>query len=91
MNTKVNMSDMAIVQPTEQPRTSPPASRGSEHMSLHSSCVRLPECSISRVMATGGGKIIEIGFVRSKIRLAWAGELELGSYSYRSSDAMILR
>ena len=37
MNTKVDVSGMAIVQPTEQPRTSPPGSRGSEHMPLHPS------------------------------------------------------
>ena len=33
MKTKGDMSYMAIVQPTEQPRTSPPEWRGSEHMS----------------------------------------------------------
>ena len=50
MNTKVDMSDMAIVQLTEQPRTCPPGSRGSGHMHLHPSCARLPECSVSRVI-----------------------------------------
>ena len=56
MNTKVDMSDMAIVQPTEQSRAPPPESRGSKHMPLHHSRVRLPECSVSRVMATGEKK-----------------------------------
>ena len=48
-----NMSDMPIVQPTEDPRTSPPGSRGSEHMPLYISCVHLPECSVSRTTAAG--------------------------------------
>ena len=53
---KGKTSDMPSVQPTEQPRTSPPGSWGSEHMPLYPPCVRLPECSVSRVMATGSGK-----------------------------------
>ena len=50
---KSNMSDMPSVQPTEQPRTSPPGSRGSEHMPRHPSCGCLPECSVSQAMVTG--------------------------------------
>ena len=53
MNTKGDMSHMSIVQPTKQLRTSPPGSRVAEHMPLYPSCVRLPEGSVSRVMATG--------------------------------------
>ena len=84
MNTKGNTSDEPSVQPTEQPCTSPPGSRGSEHMPLYPSRVRVPELSVSRVMATGARNVVEVGFVRSKIRLAWAGELlvGLGSCSY---------
>ena len=76
MNTKGAMSHMHIVRPTEQLRSSPPGSRGSEHMPLYPSCVRLLECSVSQAMATGAleaGKVVEVAFVRSKIRLtAWA-------------------
>ena len=50
---KGNISDMPSAQPTEQPRTSPPGSRRSEHMPRHPYCGRLPECSVSRAMATG--------------------------------------
>ena len=46
-----DMSNMPSVQPTKQPRTSPPGSRGSEHMPRHPSCGCLPECSVSRAMA----------------------------------------
>ena len=53
MNTKGAISHMHNAQPTEQLRTSPPGSRGSEHMPLYPSCVRLLECSVSRAMATG--------------------------------------
>ena len=53
IKTKGDPSDMAIVQPTEHPLTSPPGSTGSEHMPLYPSCVRLPESSVSRAMATG--------------------------------------
>ena len=52
-HTKGDPSDMAIVQPAEHPRTSPPGSRVSEHMPLYPLCVRLPECSDSQAMATG--------------------------------------
>ena len=70
MNTKVGMSDMTIVQPAEQPRASSPGSRTSEHMPLYPSCVRLREC----FPASNGDRwwktYIEVGFVRSTIRLA---------------------
>ena len=56
MKTKGDMSDKAIVQPTEQPRISPSGSRGPQHMRRHPSCVCLPECSVSRAMTTGGGR-----------------------------------
>ena len=52
MNTKGAMSHMHIVRPTEQLRSSPPGSRGSEHMPLYPSCVCLPGCSVSRAMAS---------------------------------------
>ena len=53
MHTKADLSDMPSQQPTEQPRTSPPRSRVSEHMPQRPSRVCLPECSVSRAMATG--------------------------------------
>ena len=69
-HTKADMSDMVSQQPTEQPRSSPPRSRVSEHVPRRPSCVCLPECSVSRVMATGAleaWKVVEV------IRLAaWA-------------------
>ena len=40
-HTKGGTSDIAIVQPAEHPRTSPPGSRVSEHMPLYPPCVRL--------------------------------------------------
>ena len=52
-HTNGDMSDMPSQQPTEQPRTSPPRWRVSEHMPRRPSCVCLPECSVSRAMATG--------------------------------------
>ena len=61
---KGDMSDMTIVQPTEQPRTSPPGSRGSEHMPRHPFCGCLPECSVSRAMAAGG---VRCALVLSKL------------------------
>ena len=42
IHTKGDTSDMAIVQPTEHPRTSPPGSKVSEHMPRYPSCVCLP-------------------------------------------------
>ena len=70
MHTKGDMSDMPSMQPTEQPRTSPRGWSWSEHMPRRPSCVCLPECSVSRVMATGAleaWKVVEV------IRLAaWA-------------------
>ena len=45
---KGDTSDMAIVQPAERPRTSPPGSRVSEHVLLHPSCVCLPEIGLCR-------------------------------------------
>ena len=53
INTTSDTSDMAIVQFTEPPRTSPPGSTGSEHMPLYPSCVCLPEGSVPQAMATG--------------------------------------
>ena len=53
MKIKSDMSNMTIVQPTEQPRTSPTGSRASEHMPRNPSCVRRPGCSVSREIATG--------------------------------------
>ena len=50
-HTKGNTSEIAIVQPAEYPRTSPPGSRVSEHMPLYSSYVR--QCSVSRTFANG--------------------------------------
>ena len=57
----------------------PPGLRGSEHMPRHPSCGCLPECSVSRAMATGVGpcaleawKITDVGLVMLTIRLAWA-------------------
>ena len=52
-HTKGDTSDMAITQPTEHPRTSPPGSRVSEHMPLCPSCVCLPEWAVSQAIATG--------------------------------------
>ena len=48
---KGDMFDMPSVQPTEQSRTSPPGSRGSEYMPQHPSCGCLPESSVSRAIA----------------------------------------
>ena len=53
MNAKSYISGMPITQPTEQIFTSPPGSTGLEHMPLYPSCLRLPESSVSRAMATG--------------------------------------
>ena len=53
INTKGDTSGMPSMQPTENPRTSPPGSTGSEHMPLYPSCVRLLESSVSRAVATG--------------------------------------
>ena len=53
IHTKGDTSDMAIVQPTEHPRTSPPRSRVSEHMPLYPSCVCLPEWAVAQAIATG--------------------------------------
>ena len=50
---KVIRRTWRLVQPTEHPRTSPPASRVSDDMPLYPSCVCLPECSVSLAMATG--------------------------------------
>ena len=52
-HTKSNRSDIPSQLPTEQQRTSPPRSRVSERMPRRHSCVRLPEFSVSRAMATG--------------------------------------
>ena len=41
-HTKGDTLDIAIVQPTEHPRTPPPGSKVSAHMLLNPSCVRLP-------------------------------------------------
>ena len=57
---KGDMSDMPSVQPTEQPRTSPPGYRGSGHMPRHPSCERLPECSVSQALATGALEACQI-------------------------------
>ena len=71
---KGDMSDMTIVQPTEQPRTSPPGSRGSEHMPRHPSCGCLPECTVSRAMARLVLSELEkfLKLDSSRIRPAWA-------------------
>ena len=53
INTEGAMSHMFTMEPTEELSTSPPGSMGSEHMPLYPSCVCLPECSVSREMATG--------------------------------------
>ena len=53
MNTEGNVSDKAIVQPSEQPRTFPRVSWWSEHNPRHPTFERLPECSVSPPMATG--------------------------------------
>ena len=58
-----DMSDMPSQQPTEQPRTSPPGSSVAQHMPRRLSCVCLPECSVSRAMATGAleaFKVVEV-------------------------------
>ena len=47
---------MAIVHPTEHPRTSPSGSRGSEHLPRHPSCGCLSGCSVSQAMATSARK-----------------------------------
>ena len=58
MNAEGDISGKAIVLPTERPRTSPPGSRGSEHMPRDPFCKYLPDCKVSRPMKTGGGKNI---------------------------------
>ena len=58
LHTKGHMSDMPSVQPTKQPRTSPPGSRGSEHMPRHVSCGCLPECSVSPAMTAGAARCV---------------------------------
>ena len=55
---KGNTSDMPSVQPTEQSRTSPPGSRGSEHIPRQPSCGRLPECSVSPAMTAGAARYV---------------------------------
>ena len=66
-------SDIAIVQPGEHPRTSPPGSRVSEHMPLYPSCIRLPRCSVSRALATGALEAWKIYGGRTwRIAQAWA-------------------
>ena len=52
-HTKADTSDIPSQQPTENRRTSPPRSMVSEHMPRRPSCVCLPECAVSRAMATG--------------------------------------
>ena len=58
MNTKGDMSDMIIVQPSEQPRTSSPVSMGSDETPRHSSCGRLPECSVSPAITAGAARFV---------------------------------
>ena len=53
INTNGDISAMPRMQPTEHPRTSPPGSRVSEHMSLYPSCVHLPEWAVPQIIATG--------------------------------------
>ena len=53
INAKGDISGMPSMQPTAQICTSPPGLRVSEHMPRRHSCVCLPECSVSRAMATG--------------------------------------
>ena len=50
MKTESDVSDKAIVQPTERRRTSPPGSMGSEHISRHPSCECVLQRSFSRPM-----------------------------------------
>ena len=73
INTKGGMSDMPIVQATDQPRTPPPGSRESEQMPRDPSCRCLPECSVSQAMATGAVEASCLKFESSRIRVAaWA-------------------
>ena len=58
MDNKSDMSNMAIVQRTEQPRTSPPGSKASEHMPKNRSCVFRPGCSASRAIVTGAARCV---------------------------------
>ena len=72
---KGDMSDMPNVQPTEQPLTFPPGSRGSDHIHASTSLSRMSAgvlCLASNGGALEACKNIEVGLVRSKIRLAWA-------------------
>ena len=72
INTKYT-SDMAIVQPTEHPRTSPPGSRVSEHMPLYPFCVHLPEWAVSQSIATGTLEARKFMLERTRrIEQAWA-------------------
>ena len=57
MNIKGDMSNMAIVQPTEQPRTSPPGSRAPERMPRI--LLRMSDgVFVSRVIATGAARCV---------------------------------
>ena len=71
---EADMSDMPILQPTEQPRTFPPGSRASEHMPRHPSCGCLLECSVSQAMVTGDLLSLkkDLASESSRIGLAWA-------------------
>ena len=72
-HTRGDILDIAILQPPEHPRTSPPGSRVSEHMPLYPSCIRLPRCSVSRALATGALEAWKIYGGRTwRIAQAWA-------------------
>ena len=64
MNTKSAVSGMPTISPTEQPRTSPPGSKGSKQMPPDPSCGRLPECSVSKARRLPLSKLEKIFEVR---------------------------
>ena len=66
-HTNADMSDMPSQPPTEHPRTCSPRSKVSEHMPRRSSCVCLPESSVSGAMVTGALEALKVVEV---IRLA---------------------
>ena len=72
-NTEGDISGMPSMHPTEHPRTSPPGSWVSEHISLYLSCVHLPEWAVSQAIATGALEARKIMLQRTRrIGQAWA-------------------
>ena len=77
IHTKGDTSDIAIVQPAEHPRDSPPGSRVSEHMPLYPSCVRLRYCSVSRALANGALEAWKIYVGKDEVDRTGLGRAEL--------------